>query len=100
MDWRSGLNNKINQAKGFYAVLTLSFFIGLAIALSKINPIKMLFYSQVINGLITPFVLAVILKLATKDIIMKKYVISKTQKNLGWITVVVMIFAGVAAFTL
>ena len=100
MNWRSGLNNKINQAKGFYAVLTLSFFIGLAIALSKINPIKMLFYSQVINGLITPFVLAVILKLATKDIIMKKYVISKTQKNLGWITVVVMIFAGVAAFTL
>ena len=100
MDWRSGLNNKINQAKGFYTVLTLSFFIGLAIALSKINPIKMLFYSQVINGLITPFVLAVILKLATKDIIMKKYVINKTQKNLGWITVVVMIFAGVAAFAL
>jgi len=98
LNWRSGLNNKINQAKGFYTVLTLSFFIGLAIALLKINPIKMLFYSQVINGLITPFVLIVILKLASKEIIMKKYVIGKTQKTLGWLTVAIMIFAGIAAF--
>jgi len=98
-NWRSGLNNKINQAKGFYTVLTLSFFVGLSMALLKISPIKILFYSQVLNGLITPFVLAVILNLASKDVLMKKYTIGKTQKTLGWLTVVIMIGAAVAAFS-
>ncbi|MFC1627430.1 NRAMP family divalent metal transporter [Patescibacteria group bacterium] len=96
--WKQGLNKKVNQAKGFYAVLTLSFFIGLSIALLKFNPIKILFYSQVINGLITPFILILILKIATKEVIMKKYTINKTQQIIGWITVVVMVAAGAAAF--
>jgi len=97
-NWKTGLNQKVNQARGFYTVLTLSFFVGLAIALLKINPIKMLFYSQVINGMITPFILAAILKLASKEIILKQYTISTTQKLLGWLTVGVMITAAIAAF--
>lgn len=96
-NWKSGLNNKVNQAKGFYAVLTVSFFVGLAIALLKINPIKMLFYSQVFNGLITPFILAIILKIAAKEVIMKQYVIRSGQKFLGWLTVFVMLLAGLGA---
>jgi len=97
-NWKAGLNKKINQAKGFYTVLTLSFFVGLAIALLKINPIKMLFYSQVVNGFITPFILIMILKLASKKVIMKQYVIGKSQKILGWLTVVIMLFAAIASF--
>jgi len=97
-NWRTGLNKKVNQAKGFYTVLTFSFFVGLAIALLKINPIKMLFYSQVVNGIITPFILAMILKLASKKVIMKKYTIGKTQKTIGWLTVAIMLFASIASF--
>ena len=96
-NWRTGLNKKVNQAKGFYIILTISFFIGLSVALLKVNPIKMLFYSQVLNGLITPFILVAILKLATKKVIMKKYTIGRTQKTLGWLTVIVMIAAALAA---
>jgi len=97
-NWKSGLNNKLNQARGFYTVLTLSFFVGLSIALLKINPIKMLFYSQVLNGLITPFILALILKLAVKPVLMKNYTIGKYQIFLGWFTVVIMIVAGIGSF--
>ena len=97
-NWWTGLNQKINQARGFYAVLTLSFFVGLAIALLKINPIKMLFYSQVINGIISPFILAFILKLATKEVILKQYTIKTPQKLLGWFTVLVMVAAALASF--
>jgi len=97
-NWRTGLNKKINQAKGFYAILTLSFFVGLAIALLKINPIKILFYSQVVNGFITPFILAMILKLASKKVIMKKYTINKFQKTLGWLTVAIMSFIAIISF--
>ncbi|MFH1280381.1 MAG: divalent metal cation transporter [Candidatus Beckwithbacteria bacterium] len=97
-NWRSGLNNKVNQAKSFYAVLTLSFFVGLSIALAGFNPIKILFYSQVVNGLVTPIILAYILKLASKEVLMKKYTITKTQKTIGWITVLIMTLAALAAF--
>ena len=99
-NWKTGINKKINQAKGFYAVLTLSFFIGLAIALYRINPIKILFYSQALNGLIAPILLALIINLASKSVIMKQYVIGRAQKFLGWLTVAIMAFAGLAAITL
>lgn len=97
-NWKNGLNQKINQAKGFYTILTASFIVGLTIALLKINPIKMLFYTQVVSGLITPFILILIIILATKAVIMKEYVISKKQQFIGWITVLVMVFSGLAAF--
>jgi Mn2+/Fe2+ NRAMP family transporter len=97
-NWRTGLDQKVNQAKSFYAVLTLSFFVGLSIALAKFNPIQILFYSQVVNGLVTPIILGFILKLASKEVLMKSYVISKTQKAVGWLTVAIMALAGIAAF--
>ena len=97
-NWRTGLNQKINQAKSFYTILTLSLFIGLSIALLNFNPIKMLFYSQVVNGMVTPIILVLILKLASKEVIMKHYTISKTQKFVGWLTVIIMTLAAVAAF--
>ncbi len=96
-NWRTGLDQKVNQAKSFYTILTLSFFIGLSIALLNFNPIKMLFYSQVVNGLVTPVILFLILKLASKEVIMKHYTISKKQKVVGWLTVIIMTFAGLAA---
>jgi len=97
-NWKTGLNRKFNQARSFYTVLTISLFIGLSIALLKFNPIKMLFYSQVVNGLITPIILVLIIKLASKEVIMKQYTISTTQKLLGWITVIIMTLAAIAAF--
>lgn len=97
-NWRSGLDQRINQAKSFYTILTISFFIGLSIALLNFNPIKMLFYSQVVNGMVTPIILFLILKLASKEVIMKKYVISKSQKAIGWVTIVIMTLATLGAF--
>ena len=98
-NWKTGLDQKVNQAKSFYAVLTISFFIGLSIALFNVNPIKMLFYSQVANGMITPIILVLIIKLASKEVIMKQYTISTTQKILAWATVAIMALAAIAAFT-
>ena len=96
--WKAGLNEKFNQAKSFYTILTVSFFVGLSIALLKFNPIKMLFYSQVVNGLVTPVILVLILKLASKEVIMKKYTITNKQKAVGWLTVIIMTLAAIGAF--
>ena len=97
-NWKAGLNQKFNQAKSFYTILTVSFFVGLSIALLKFNPIKMLFYSQVVNGLVTPVILILILKLASKEVIMKKYTITNKQKAVGWLTVIIMTIAAIGAF--
>lgn len=96
-NWREGLNKKVNQAKGFYAVLTLSFFVGLAIALLGFNPIQMLFYSQIVNGAVTPIILLVIIAIASKEVIMKEFVIGRGQKFLAYLTVLIMAGSAIAA---
>src|SRR3989338_7112063 len=96
--WRGGVKQKNKQAQSVYNVLTLSFFIGLGIALLKVNPISMLFYSQMLNGLVTPFVLIMIVAIASKEVIMKKYVIGLGQKLVAYLTVLVMLTSAAAAF--
>jgi len=58
----------------------------------------MLFYSQMLNGLVTPFVLIMIVAIASKEVIMKKYVIGLGQKLVAYLTVLVMLASAAAAF--
>jgi NRAMP (natural resistance-associated macrophage protein)-like metal ion transporter len=98
-NWREGLSRKPSSARGFYTVLSATFFIALAISLLKINPIKILFYSQVFSGLLAPFLLILIMIIAGSEKMMGKYKIGWGTNFLGWLTVLIMLIAGVAIFT-
>lgn len=50
--WKCGLDNKPWEAVGFYAVIGAATLLGIGIDLAKIDPIKALFWSAVINGVI------------------------------------------------
>ena len=50
--WAFGLENKPWKAKGFYGVITAATLIGLSVDYVGIDPIKALFWSAVINGVI------------------------------------------------
>ena len=52
MGWKSGLERKADKARGFYGVIAVSLFAGLVIQYSPINPMKALFWSAVINGVV------------------------------------------------
>ena len=62
MGWRIGLARRPREAPGFYAVIAVSVLAGLVIQYSPLNPMKALFYSAVINGVVAvPFMAVIIL---------------------------------------
>ncbi len=96
--WKEGLDQKPAKARGFYTVLSATFFIGLAIALLKINPIKILFYSQVFVGLLTPFLLILIMLISNNPKIMGRYCNKPWENFLGWLITLIMFLATLGIF--
>jgi len=97
-NWKEGLSKKVHSAKGFYTVLSATFFIALAISLLDLNPIKVLLYSQILNGFLTPILLILIMIIASSKRIMGKYINSWGLNVLGWSAILIMILAIVASF--
>lgn len=96
--WKESLSDKVNKAKGFYTVLTASILVGVGIAVSGINPMQALLYSQVLVGILTPFLIILLLFMCNDRKIMGTYVNRWFDNVFGWITVVVMILASAGLF--
>jgi len=94
LGWRWSLERTVKEAPGFYAVIALSILAGLGIQYSPISPMKALFWSAVLNGVVAVPLMVVILLLAAKRSVMGQYTASWPILGLGWISVVVM---GIAA---
>ena len=69
--WRQGLDERIDKARAFYAVVLLSGAVGIALDFADINPVKALYWSGVINGVLAPFLLTGILIVAADKKIMR-----------------------------
>ncbi len=95
MGWRSGLETRLRDAPGFYGVIIASTLGGLAIQFLPVNPMKALFWSAVINGVVAVPLVAVVVLLARKPSIMGPHLASRALVVMGWITVAVMAAAAV-----
>ncbi|MBN1363861.1 MAG: Nramp family divalent metal transporter [Syntrophaceae bacterium] len=90
--WESSLNSKFTEAPQFYGLYSLMIFLGAGIILLPNVPlIKIMFYSQVINGILLPFVLIFMLILINDKRIMGNYVNGRLMNIFAWITVVILI---------
>ena len=98
MDWTWGLERKTTDARGFYGVIAVSVLAGLVIQYSPISPMKALFWSAVINGVVAVPLMVVIILLVSKSAIMGDYTASWSIIILGWIATVVMGLAAVRMF--
>jgi NRAMP (natural resistance-associated macrophage protein)-like metal ion transporter len=96
--WPMGLDRKLGQAPGFYAIIAAATLGGIALAFADINPIKALFWSAVLNGLVAVPIMVVAMVLASRKAVMGPFVIGRTLKILGWIATAVMALAGVGMF--
>jgi Mn2+/Fe2+ NRAMP family transporter len=100
LGWRQGLNKELRQARWFYALILVSTGVGVALDFIGINPVKALYWTAVINGLLAPFLLAAILIVAAD----MKRMQGQPSSRLGWIVVAVttiaMFVAGVAMFVM
>ncbi len=98
MGWNWGLERKTKDARGFYAVISVSVLAGLVIQYSPISPMKALFWSAVINGAVAVPLMVVIILLVSKKSVMGPYTASRTLVTLGWIATAIMGVAAVAMF--
>jgi len=69
--WREGLDQRFRGARPFYLVIVVSTFIGVIMDFLKINPVRALYWTAVINGLLAPFLMVAILLTALDRSVMK-----------------------------
>jgi Mn2+/Fe2+ NRAMP family transporter len=94
--WRRGLARNAKNAPQFYIVIGLAFLIAMELAISSVNPIKALFYSQVLDGLIAPVLVVLLLILTSSRKFMGDFVNGLPTKVIGWAAAAVMVLADVA----
>jgi len=95
--WESSVNCKFTEAPQFYWLYSLMIFLGAAIILFPNMPlIAIMFYSQVINGMLLPFILIFMLLLINDRRIMGDYVNGKLMNGVTWLTVGVLILLSLA----
>jgi Mn2+/Fe2+ NRAMP family transporter len=98
MGWSEGLEHKTKDARGFHLVIAASMLVGAALTFTPISPMKALFWSAVINGVVAVPLMAVILLLASKRSVMGERVATPSLIALGWIGAAVMTFAAAMMF--
>ncbi len=98
--WNEGLDLKFRQAPQFYTVMMLATGIGALLNLLQINPMRALFWTAVINGILSPFLLLGILAIATDRAIMRGQTSSFTAGAVVGVTILLMFSAVIGMFAL
>lgn len=88
--WPQGLNQKPSRAKGFYGLITFGFVFCLAALLFDLNPIKAMFFSQVLVGAMTPIIIFFILRLAGSAKIMGDFCCPRWNIVGGWLAFILL----------
>ena len=88
--WKTGLDNMPWQARGFYAVIGAAVLLGLGIDWSPLDPIKALYWSAVLNGVIAVPMMAAMMVVAGSKKKMGKFRAGRLLGGLGWLSTAVM----------
>jgi NRAMP (natural resistance-associated macrophage protein)-like metal ion transporter len=98
--WREGLDKSFKGAWPFYTVLIFSTLLGAAMDFLNINPVKALYWTAIINGVLAPFLLVGILYVACDRKVMKKQPSSMLSCVVVAVTTLAMFAAAIAMFVL
>src|SRR5262245_2264989 len=98
-DWECKLDDKPHEAKRFYAVIAASTLVGVLINFTGVNAISALFWTAVINGIVSPPLLVIIMLVSNNKRVMGQNVNGTVTNIFGWLAAVVM-FAAAAGMLL
>jgi NRAMP (natural resistance-associated macrophage protein)-like metal ion transporter len=99
LGWTTGLDRKPLDAKAFYVTIAISTLIGVGINFVGIDPIKALFWSAVINGVVAVPLMVIIMLMSMRQDVMGRFVLPQALWAFGWLStgtmaaVVVIMFA-------
>jgi NRAMP (natural resistance-associated macrophage protein)-like metal ion transporter len=88
--WPVGLSRRPKKAIAFYSTLAASSGLGVAITWSPIDPIKALYWTAVINGVIAVPVMTVMMLMSVESKVMGKFIIKGWLRWLGWASTLTM----------
>ena len=91
--WKNSLERTPMRAKQFYGVIAISTLIGIMLNFTAIDPIKALYWSAVINGVIAVPIMIVMMLVAARPDIMGRFVITTSLKVIGWLATLIMAVA-------
>jgi Mn2+/Fe2+ NRAMP family transporter len=90
--WEAGVDKKFGEARAFYGLYTAMIVLGSAVVLwPKFPLIRVMFLSQVANGIALPLVLVFMLLLVNREELMGDQVNGRFFNGVAWVTTVVMI---------
>lgn len=88
--WKASLAAKPQEARGFYGIIAVATLIGVLIDFTPIDPIKLLFWSAVINGAIAVPMIVAMMLLVSRQSVMKRFTVPPLLKIAGWAAAVIM----------
>ena len=99
-DWDKGLEKPFVEARAFYSVIIVSMVIAVGVLFSPLDPIKALFWSAVINGIIAVPILGAMMVVASRRDEMGVFVATPAQRIFGWLATLAMAGAAIGMFVL
>jgi NRAMP (natural resistance-associated macrophage protein)-like metal ion transporter len=91
--WPGALAKRPWQSEGFYLILTAALVVGLVLTLLGINPIQLIFWSNIVTAIIAPLMVIAILLLGNHRAIMKDQRLSLLH-NFGLVLITLILIAG------
>jgi Mn2+/Fe2+ NRAMP family transporter len=82
--WPTGLDRKPVEARAFYGTIVFATLSGIAVTFSPLDPIKALFWSAVINGLVAVPVMAMMMFISSNKKIMGSFLVQGVLRSVGW----------------
>lgn len=99
-DWPVGLARRPREAKAFYGIIAIATIIGVALNFTAIDPVKALYWSAVVNGVLAAPLMAVMMVIALNGRIMGRLTLPLPMLIIGWAATVVMFLASAGFFLL
>ena len=96
--WRQGIDSKFTAARAFYGIVILSTLMGIGLDFANVSPIKALYWTAIINGLLAPFLLIGILLVASDRKIMRNQPSSLLGLLAVGVTTLLMFAAAIGMF--
>lgn len=93
--WAEGLDKPPRGARAFYGAIGLAVAGGVVFNFLNIDPMKALYWTAVINGLLAPPLMVMTLLVARNPRVMGRLVLPLPVAALGWVATGVMVLAGV-----
>ena len=98
LGWPNGLSRLPRDAKAFYATIAVGTLIGVFINFVDLDPIKALFWSAVVNGVIAVPLMIMIMVMAMQKQVMGEFTLPRPLWAMGWLCTAAMTVAVAAMF--